>query len=103
MNLIVCRTHGLFSLNLPLDFSEDDAIYWPLYFCGLQLGNQTFVEHLLNKSLLLNTGMQTVAVFNDELKLNLFVSDICRAVAMILTWYNITRFHVLNQKTGRKV
>ncbi len=79
-------------------------LYTALYFCGLQLGNQTFVEHLLNKLLfLLNKGMQTVALFNDELKPNLFVWDICRAVAMILTWYNITMFpQVLNQRTRRK-
>lgn len=101
MNLIKCVC---FLYDLPLDFSEDDATYWALYFSGLQLGNQTFVEHLLNKSLLLNKGMQTVAVFNNELKSNLFVLDICRAVAMISTWYNITRFPlVLNQRTGRKV
>jgi len=48
--------------------------------------------------------MQTVAVFNNELKSNLFVLDICRVVAMISTWYNITRFLLLwNQRTGRKV
>lgn len=93
-----------FLYDLPLDFSGDDATYWALYFSGLQLGNQIFVEHLLNKSLLLNKGMQTVAVFNNELKSNLFVLDICKAVAMISTWYNITSFPlVLNQRTGRKV
>lgn len=74
MNLIVGRMHGLFSLNLPLDFLEDDAIYWALYFCGLQLGNQTFVEHLLNKLLFfVKQGHANSRVFNDELKPNLFV------------------------------
>lgn len=103
-NQIICLTHVCFLYDLPLDFSEDDATYWALYFSGLQLGNQTFVKHLLNKSLLLNKGMQTVAVFNNELKSNLFVLDICRAVAMISTWYNITRFLLVwNQRTGRKV
>lgn len=63
-----------------------------------QLGNQIFVEHLLNKSLLLNKGMQTVAVFNNELKSNLFVLDICRAIAD----FNLVQFYKVSTSVESK-